>query len=517
MRIKVDKVGEFGLASDPSHFDIPPNAWSLVQNVKFDLGAAKNCNGYEEISTPSETGTYLIGIDSGGSWVILYPSTTAIYSYVSGVETDISRAGGYAGGSEWSGAVLGGVAVLNNYSDCPQYWAGADCIDLPWSGANTWEDYDGAGSYYRARVIRSYRSFLFALGIDDNGTEYPYMVHWSDPADPGTVPATWDYADPTTLSGRFDLADTAGYVVDAVPLRDTLAIYKEDCIWLASYVGGQYQFRFDKLAESQGLGILGVDCAVDIGGRHVVVGDGIVYMHDGNSVQNILKGRAADALFNAIDPDNYEKTFAVHNPEDREVLICYPPLGSDICTRAYVFNYAENTWSWREIPAMNFASMQVVTGNEALRSWPTDASGGGWQTDMTASWDGRGYSPRADTLVGIGPKLMQFSTTPLYDGVAPACLLERTGLRFGDSGQVALITEVYPRAVGGSFYIRVGSQLTSDGMISWGPEQTFNPDTDTKVDVLQCGRYHAVRIRTDDGSQWRLNGYELNVESVGAY
>ncbi len=517
MRITIDKPGEFGLVTDPSQQEIPNNAWSRVQNIRFDIGYASNVGGYSEIDTPTDPATYLVGLDSGGIWYIVYPGTDAIYSWAGGTETDISRTAGYTGTSRWTGTVLNGVAILCNDSDCPQYWGGTgDCADLIYSGTSTWDDFDGDDGEYRAKVIRAYKSFLFALGITEDGTEYPYMVHWSDPADPGTIPASWDYADPTTLSGRVDLGDTAGSVIDALPLKDVLAIYKEDAVWLATYIGGQYQFRFDKLADAQGMGIYSTDCAVDIGGRHIVIGDGVVYMHDGNQVQNILKGRAADAFFAGIDPENYQKTFAVHCPCSTEVLLCYPPLGETSCTRAYVYNYTQNTWSWRELPASNFGVAQVISEDE-LASWPADASGGGWEDDLTKSWDSRNYSPISDTLVFAGAKLWKFSDIPTFDGADPTCILERTGLRLGAGGQVALIREVYPRITGGVVDIRVGSSLTIDGSVTWGPSNTFNPSTDTKVDVLQTGRYHAIRFSTTNGTSWRLNGYELDIESVGAY
>ena len=517
MRIKIEKPGEFGLVTDPSPQEIPHNAWSAVQNVRFDLSAARNANGYAELDTPTDPATYLVGFDVEGSWYIVYPGTDAIYSWSAGVETDISRATAYTGLHRWNGCVLSGVVILNNYGDCPQYWGGTgDCVDLIYSGTNTWDDYDGADGEYRAKVIRSYRNFLFALGIQEGGTEYPYMVHWSNPADPGTIPDSWDYADPTTLSGRVDLADTAGYVVDAVPLKDVLVIYKEDSVWLASYIGGQYQFRFDKLGEAQGLGIYSTDCAVDIGGRHVVMGDGVVYMHDGNSVQNILKGRAAEALFANIDPEYYDLTFLMHCPCSTEVFIVYPPVGSSSCTRAYVYNYAENTWSWREFPSSNFAVAQVVS-DASTPSWPLSTDTTSWSSDPLASWDNRGYSPISDTIVAAGAKLWKFADIATYDGVNPVVMLERTGLRFGQGGQVALIRAVYPRIIGGPVDVQVGSQMTLAGDITWEEAQSFDPDEDTKIDCTVAGALHAIRFKTDGGESWRLNGYELDIESIGEY
>lgn len=517
MRIQVDKAGEFGLVTDPSPQEIPPNAWTTMKNVRCEFAAVRNVWGYTAFDTPTDLATYLVGLDFSGTWYAVYPSTDAIYSWTGGTETDISRVAGYNGTSAWNGCVLGGVIILNNYSDCPQYWGGTgDCVDLIYSGSDTWDAYDGSDGEYRAKVIRSYRNFLFALGISEGGTEYPYMVHWSNPADPGAIPDSWDYADPNTLSGRFDLGDTAGYVVDALALNDVLVIYKEDSVWIGAYTGGQYQFNFSKLAEADGLGIYAQNCAVDIGGRHVVLGDGVLYMHNGSSVQNILKGRAAETLFDAIDPAYYQRTFLVHVARTTEVWVCYPPLGETVCTRAFVYNYAENSWSSRELPGLRFAATQVIAETE-LASWPTDASGGGWEDDLSASWDSRNYSPTSDTLVGVGAELWRFAEAGDFDGASPECLVERTGLRFGEGGQVSLVRAVYPRIVGSPVNIQVGSQMTLDGSVTWNTAQSFNPASDSKIDVLQPGVFHAIRFKTTHGGSWRLNGYELDIEVIGAY
>ena len=67
MRIKIEKPGEFGLVTDPSPQEIPHNAWSAVQNVRFDLSAARNANGYAELDTPTDPATSGGSVAAGGS------------------------------------------------------------------------------------------------------------------------------------------------------------------------------------------------------------------------------------------------------------------------------------------------------------------------------------------------------------------------------------------------------------------------------------------------------------------
>jgi hypothetical protein len=405
--------------------------------------------------------------------------------------------------------VLGGIVILNNYSDCPQYWGGADeCEDLIYDGTSSWADMT-----YTAKVIRSFRNFLFAIGISDGGVEYPYLVHWSNPADPGSIPDSWDYTDPANLSGRMDLADSPGYAIDGMSLRDVFVIYKEDSVWIASYIGGQYQFRFDKLADASGLGLFSTNCVADIGGKHIVMGDSEVYIHDGVQIQSILKGRAAEQLYGAIDPDNSDLTFLAHDFKRQEVFFCYPPVGSSICTEAFVFNYKYNTWSWRQIPSC-YHAQAVILSDGSLPSW--DDQTGSWD-DQTGSWGERGYSPTADAFAFAGPVLYQLSDSTAFGSSNPLCFLERTGLRFGEGGQVSLIRAVYPRVSGDCIQVQVGSQLSISADVTWQPARTFTPGTDKKVDFTSSGELHAIRFYCGDGGSWRLNGYEFDIEFIGTY
>ena len=531
MRQRIDAVGQLGLITDLDPVEAPPNAWTRADNVRFRRGEAAPFTGYRTAFTATGVAHYLVGADLGGTWHMWYPTDVngtggaeEIYEWDGSTEVSRTRVttNYTAATSQWNGCVINGVPILNNYGVAPQYLTASatQFANLVWDlttsasstvRALTWEAYDGSSKTYRAKTIRPHKNFLFAFGIKDNGVEYPYLVHWSNPADPGTVPSSWDYADATHESGRTDLADTPGWVVDGLTLRDSMVIYKEDAIWLANYTGGQFQFQFSKLSDTHGL--LSQDCAVDIGGRHICVGDGIVYLHDGHTITNLVEGRAADELYTSIDPTYYYLTFATHNTSAREVWICYPSVGSTACDRAFVYSYEYNSWTRRELPSIRYASRQLLTGSRP--SWPTDASGGTWERDYTESWDGRGYNPTADSLIGAGAALYEFDYGTTFGGTAPTVTLERTDLRLGEGGGMWFCRAIYPRATGQPLTIQVGAQLKLGGSVSWSTAQTYTPGSDAKIDCRVTGEALAIRFRSTDGAQWTLSGYELDVESAG--
>jgi hypothetical protein len=527
VRLKIDNVGSLGLVTDLDRPEVTHAAWNTAHNVRFRRNFAEPVGGYESFFTPSGEAHYLLGMAIGTTWWMVYPADTdddgeaeAIFAYDGTTETEITWASGdYDASYKWNGCVFNGVFILNNYDECPQYWGGnvaSDCAGLTYKSTQTWDNYDGSSHAYRAKVIRAYRNFLIALGIKENATEYPYLVHWSDPADPGTIPPSWDYSDPTTLSGRVDIADTRGYVVDGLSLRDVFVVYKQDSIWIMSYTGGQFQFRVDKFSHTHG--ILAQDCVVDIGGAHVVLGDGVVYMHDGQQVTNILDGKEADAFFRGIEQTMLSSCFLVHSREFEEVWICYVPVNGTQVTKAHVYNYKTGAWSTRDIPACRFMSLQIYAERQELDSWPASGSSYSWDADKSLSWDFQSYDPNADTPVAVGVDFYAMDEGTSADGTAFTSTLTRTGLRVADGGGQSLVREMYPRLGGqGSVSVTVGSESPLMDIVDWGSPQTFTIGANIKLDLTISGELFAVSFTSAGSERWRLSAYELDLVPIGMY
>jgi hypothetical protein len=235
-----------------------------------------------------------------------------------------------------------------------------------------------------------------------------------------------------------------------------------------------------------------------------------VYVHDGHSITPILEGRAAETLFGDIDDVSKKVTFLAHNESEREVWVCYPSTGQTVPNRAMVWDYDTNTWTRRDIPPIRHASQQSLVYSRA--SWPSaSASNPSWD-DSVASWDDGNLSTN---FLGAGAAIYRFEDGRNFAASAPACTLERTGLKIGEGGQMVMARCLYPRASGSPFKVQVGAQLRLDGDVTWQAEQTFTPGTDAKVDCRITGEALAVRFKSNDGNQWKLDGYELDVEPVG--
>jgi len=194
----------------------------------------------------------------------------------------------------WTGGVLHGVPVMNhrNGTDYPQQWdsALARMKDLENWPINTY-----------AKVLRTYKNFLIALDITKGSTRYPFMVKWSDIADPGSVPASWDETDATTIAGENTLAQTNGWLVDCAPLGDLNVIYKQDSIWGMQHIGGVNVFRFYEISQS--IGALAPRCIKEFYRKHLVVGQNDIVLFDGGQPKSIVNKRMRRWFYNNINTE----------------------------------------------------------------------------------------------------------------------------------------------------------------------------------------------------------------------
>lgn len=536
MKVSVKGLGDVGMITDVDAPVLPDNGWTLLDNVRCIHGRIEPVDGYADITAWSNVGTRevyahtLQPIETNVAYYIAYPydddgdgQAEAIYVY-DGTATpvDITRSAGaspYTGTASdlWTSAFYNGLILLNNGKDCPQYWDGDvanDCVNLPWTlaGSDTWDNTDGGAvdgsDEYHAKVIRSFKNFLFALDITETigGTTayYPQMVHWSSIADPGNLPS-WDYSDATEESGRVSLTETAGRVLDALSLGEQLVLYKEDAIYLCAFTGGQFVFQVRVQSTSHGL--WASNCAVDIGGRHVCLGDGVVYTFDGATPTNILEGKLADEFFSKIDSDNYKKVFLTHSKEYSEVWICFPEIGETWANKALVWSYRTNTWFYRSIPKSSKIVAGVVNETTASDAWDDGTETTlAWDSETTLAWEGRTYSPVGDILIAASDQLIKFGQNSTTDAVQ----VVRTNIIVEDPTSWYMTRAMYPVGTGESFQIAIGGQTYIDGPVYWEPAQTFTPGTTRKLDWRTTYPIKAIQVNCDSGNAWTFDSYMID-------
>ena len=75
--------------------------------------------------------------------------------------------------------------------------------------------------------------------------------------------------------------------------------------WLMNYIGGNLVFSFQKLFNDTG--ILSRNCACEYNGKHFVVTNGDLIVHNGVSKQSVASNVVKRTLFADLDGTNYAK------------------------------------------------------------------------------------------------------------------------------------------------------------------------------------------------------------------
>lgn len=349
-----------GIVRDTPAHKLPANAFSDGKNFVFnDDGAQTIAGNLDALSQAEIMPLWLQAFPPINNPTWVYGNLEKLYAVNGSTHTEITRASGdYAGqiSERWNSTIFNGLAVFNNAVDLPQAWttiqSSTQLIDLP-----NWN------TDRRAKVIRTFKNYLVALNLTDSGTNRPYRVLWSDSANVGTLPGSWDSTDPTTDSREFDLAQTPDHLIDCLPLGDINIIYKETSTWGMRFVGpGQY-FSFWKILDGRGL--LTRDCAVNVPQGQIAVTQDDIILHQGQVGQDnsILSRRDRRSLFSNIDTANFRQSFVLADFRKNEFYFCYPELGEVYANKILVWNWDRNTVSFTEIPSTPFGAVGPVGEN----------------------------------------------------------------------------------------------------------------------------------------------------------
>lgn len=349
-----------GIVRDTPAHKLPDNAFSDGKNFVFnDEGAQTLPGNLDALSQASVTPLWLQPFPplSNPTWV--YANLDKVFAVNGSTHTEITRASGdYSGtiSERWNSALFNGVAVFNNAIDLPQAWTTIDSstqlVDLP-----NWD------ITRRAKVIRTFKNYLIALNLTDNGTARPYRILWSDSANVGTLPGSWDSTNPATDSREFDLAQTQDHLVDCLPLGDINIVYKEASTWGMRFVGPNQYFSFWQIFGARGL--LTRDCMVNVANGQIAVTQDDIILHQGQveQAQSILTRRNREALFSSIDTTNFKQSFVLANFRKNEFYFCYPELGETYANRMLVWNWDRNATSFTDIPSTPFGAIGPVGEN----------------------------------------------------------------------------------------------------------------------------------------------------------
>jgi hypothetical protein len=433
---------------------------------------------------------------SSGEAITVTGATTFTYPSI-GVNGSASSVGTYviltgaaavnftgAQDNKWTGGNFNGVIVMNNPVNGPFYWDQA--------GIGTLRAF--AGTPYTSDVMRPFKNFLVQLAPTINGVKYRHTITWSTAAEPGTVPTEF-IATATNLAGMNDIVSD-GEMVDCEMWGDDLQVFKRDVRTRVRYIGGNDVFDFDEVSVyDKDDGLMAANCIANTPAGQVFISNNKdIRIHQGGESRSIAEGRIRDDFRSRISSTYYARSYLSVNPLKSEVWVYYPPTGQTACTKAYIWNWLDDTWGERDFATgVNFACAGLL---------PTSIS-----TDSRM------------VICNTTPKIGLVDSGTTDFGVAFTSMLERVGMDMGEPDAYKTLHQSRPQFNGTTAFtasIYHGSSATPDGTVTYASAVTYTHNTTQRASAFaNSGRYLAWKMTTQAAEAPTLRSIQFFINVDG--
>lgn len=596
--MRVRGIGGKGVIKDLPSFELPPEAWSHANNVRFVAQRIEKMGGYFPVlvdGMPEEAPLAILTRNNTQDQ--LYGTSKHIYLVNGRQHLNVSKQKpnpsyikpGEAGHdplipetipveyeaspeSTWYYTTLSNAIVMNTPLDNPQglvpykdYFEDLPGWGYPLKGSRPEDDKDGSKQVdWKAGRVRSFRNYLVALDMIENGVSIPQRVRWSNVAYVNELPPDWIEDDEARDGGFNDMTDANGRIIDGVALRDSFVIYTDQETYLMEYVGGVLIFQFKKLFSDSG--ILAPECAVEFEQKHFVISKDDIFVHNGSSKQPVASGRVKQYLIDEISSVNPAATKVFAYTPQKEIWIQYvgpgstsemkpnpeydpnKPEGSDnpkeiptnpdikwTCNKCAVWNWEWDTWYFYDIPPsfdVNMAPPPDLITREweeyddpDIDYWDSAAMKDEQWNDLgkdfikripyIASSDGALYT------VDTGEEQVRWDSVGKTEKRRPVVAeLLRTHLDMDEvvesTRSYKFIKHIVPQFRGaGNIHCYVGGSFNATEEPSWDNYQIFDIEEDIKIDAFSNNRYPAIKFTDFQKGQWSFQGYDIDFVQEG--
>jgi hypothetical protein len=517
--LSVNELDKIGVIYDVHAAELPAQAFTEGRNVRFADGSVQS-RFKDRALGPGTPFVWAFPtartITGEATWIAI--SNNNAYTYQSDTFTSIlGPAIVQPERGRWNGGLLGGVAVLNSGNGTPQVWMDTPpttpLIPLP-----NWP------TGYKCASMRVYKNYLVAMDVTRNGRRQQSTLLWSHPADPGTVPISWNIADTTRDAGDVSLSETPGAIIDLCTLKDTAIIYKEDSVWGMQWIGGTYIFRFYKIFSD--FGVANRDCVVEyLPGIHAVFTGTDFIRHNGQSYTSVVDGRMR-SLFRSFTPATLQSAFLCTMAQFSEVWLCWAtqpyenPLEVD---QALVWNWANETLVLLDLQPGTTWAVAGLIADPLVISNTWDAATEEWGLAYP-NWGLPLQAAGSIGLVGCGPqgifRIEGGDTTRTGYVERKDYGIPHLTDKPPDMSIRKFLSRVYPRftgAVGNQFAVSLGVSDILDTPPVFQPQPMFQIDVHLSLPVIMTGRLLHLRVDFAEMQPWKFNGFDLEVRAAGRW
>jgi hypothetical protein len=205
-------------------------------------------------------------------------------------------------------------------------------------------------------VISPNDRHLIALGANAysptatvSGAFNPMLVRWADQDDrTNWVPSV------SSTAGEVVLTDGTE-IIGGLRARNAINIWTDNSLWLMSFAGPPFTFRFEQ--KGTNCGLIGPHAGVDYNGVTYWMGYNNFYRFTGQV--EVLPCTVRRYIFNDINSSYYSKVYAGINSEFREIIWLYCSGTETECDKYVIFNPEENYWVYGEMIFTTFADKQA--------------------------------------------------------------------------------------------------------------------------------------------------------------
>lgn len=530
----VRRLGATGIITDSSPYDIEDAAvFTSGVNVRFRNGRVSRGPVFRTISALAFEPGHATSIPAtalGSEQVIIVSHDFAKVNRLNGSNLeDVTPASGMSGSGDTvpiTSTVLGGVSYINCDVDAPISMAPNESV---YQSLPNWPD------GYRCKVLRAYKDQLLALGVTKAGVLYPTMVKWSDLTGYGSVPADWATDSTTNSAGENIVNEMQHAIVDGVSLRNSFILYCTDSVWQMDYVGGDLIYDFTQLFKDRG--IINANCAIEAGGQHFVFDKTDIYVHDGVTPRSIADTKVREYIYNSLDTARSYLCFVDHDARLSEIRFCYPSAdgltgfvnATTGCNRAAVYNYANGTWSFDDLPNVTSSTRAALI------------SGDDWDTNPDVTWDqSQGlfltttgdlnrhalFVGRPDATMGLtAPRLYGYDllkgglmTALIEPEALKPAFVQRVGLDLDSLGknltQYTHLQAIWPQASienPSDASWQFGANDLVNVEPTWSDPAVFDPAVEGKIDINESGKYLAWRFSCKGIGDFALSGFDVQI------
>ena len=238
------------------------------------------------------------------------------------------------------------------------------------------------GNPPNAKYMTYLSPYVLIANLTDSGNELPWKVQWPDTG----TPETWTGGN----SGSDLIADEPSAIQNIVKLNEFAAVYKEESLVLGRKVDPPDVFRFDTIKT--GIGLASPRCVVDDEGTHFFMDSNDFYMWNGIRVESI--GEAIrDEAFALMDPDKFDRCFAIHIKALEEIWFFVVNVGS---------SWPQHVWKYKH--KLGFWYQDTCDSITAAARWRRTSTIA-WN-DTTGTWDSQNTVWNASSTVEAWEEIM---------------------------------------------------------------------------------------------------------------